>query len=320
VAAATEERLPGRTPWPLINREQIVRLYVFGTEGQVARSLREAATNRSDVVIGCAGRPDVDILRPDLVQKALLAFSPDIVINPAAYTAVDRAESEPDLAFAINRDGAGIVAAAAAQLGIPIIHLSTDYVFDGKKESPYIETDAVAPSSVYGRSKLAGEYAVAIANARHVILRTSWIYAPFGNNFVRTMLRLSADRDKLAVVDDQIGCPTFAPDIATAVLAIARKIRSSGWQPHLAGVTHLAGPDEITWCGFARQIMKVKQKRDGRLVVVEAISTTDYPTAAARPANSRLRCERLATIFDVRMPPLERSLETCMERLLGAVN
>jgi dTDP-4-dehydrorhamnose reductase len=134
------------------------------------------------------------------------------------------------------------------------------------------------------------------------------------------MLRLSADRDKLAVVDDQIGCPTFAPDIATAVLAIARKIRSSGWQQHLAGVTHLAGPDEITWCGFARQIMKVKQKRDGRLVVVEAISTTDYPTAAARPANSRLRCKRLATIFDVRMPPLERSLETCMERLLGAVN
>ncbi|WOH53691.1 dTDP-4-dehydrorhamnose reductase [Bradyrhizobium sp. sBnM-33] len=295
-----------------------MRVYVIGTEGQVARSLREAATNRPDVVIGCAGRPDVDILRGDLVERALLAFSPDVVINPAAYTAVDRAESEPDLAFAVNRDGAGIVAATAAKLGIPIIHLSTDYVFDGKKQSPYVETDAVAPNSVYGRSKLAGEHEVARANHRHVILRTSWIYAPFGNNFVRTMLRLSDVRDRLTVVDDQIGCPTFAPDIANAIIAISRKIESIGWQQQLAGVTHLAGPDEITWCGFARLIMQGKQKRGGRFVPVDAISTADYPTAAARPANSRLGCERLATVFDFHMPPLERSLDNCMDRLLGA--
>jgi dTDP-4-dehydrorhamnose reductase len=296
----------------------IVRIYVVGTEGQVARSLREAAAGCADVVIGCAGRFEVDIVRADLVEKALVAFSPDIVINPAAYTAVDRAESEPSLAFAVNRDGAGIVAAAAAQLDVPIIHLSTDYVFDGKKQSPYIETDAVAPNSVYGRSKLAGEHQVAAANRRHLILRTSWVYAPFGNNFVRTMLRLSDDRDRLAVVDDQIGCPTFAPDIANAVIAIARKIQSYGWQQDFTGVTHLAGPDEITWCGFARQIMQGKQNRGGRFVTVEAISTADYPTAAARPANSRLRCDRLSTVFDVRMPPLERSLENCMDRLLGS--
>jgi len=294
-----------------------VRIYVVGTEGQVARSLREAATD-CDVVIGCAGRPDIDLLRADLIEKALLAFSPDVVINPAAYTAVDRAESEPDLAFAVNRDGAGIVAATAAQLGIPIIHLSTDYVFDGKKPSPYLETDAAAPSSVYGRSKLAGELEVARANHRHVILRTSWIYAPFGNNFVRTMLRLSDVRDRLTVVDDQLGCPTFAPDIANAIIAISRKIESVGWQQQLAGVTHLAGPDEITWCGFARQIMQGKQKRAGRFVPVDAISTADYPTAAARPANSRLGCDRLATVFDIRMPPLQRSLDNCMDRLLGA--
>jgi dTDP-4-dehydrorhamnose reductase len=295
-----------------------VRIYVVGTEGQVARSLREAATDCPDVAIGCAGRPDVDILRADLIEKALFAFSPDVVINPAAYTAVDRAESEPDLAFAVNRDGAGIVAATAAQLGIPIIHLSTDYVFDGKKPSPYLETDAAAPSSVYGRSKLAGELEVARANPRHVILRTSWIYAPFGNNFVRTMLRLSDVRDRLTVVDDQLGCPTFAPDIANAIIAISRKIESAGWQQHLAGVTHLAGPDEITWCGFARQIMQGKQKRAGRFVPVDAISTADYPTAAARPANSRLGCERLTSVFDIRMPPLQRSLDNCMDRLLGA--
>jgi dTDP-4-dehydrorhamnose reductase len=295
-----------------------VRLYVIGTEGQVARSLREASTNSPDIVVGCGGRPDVDICHLDLVEKALLKFSPDIVVNPAAYTAVDRAESEPDLAFAINRDGAGIVAVAAARLGIPIIHLSTDYVFDGRKGSPYVETDAVAPNSVYGRSKLAGEYAVATANDRHIILRTSWIYAPFGTNFVRTMLRLSADRDRLSVVDDQIGCPTFAPDVAVAIITIARKIGSAGWQQRFEGVTHLAGPNEITWCGLARQIMQLKQNRDGRLVPVDAISTADYPTAAARPGDSRLRCDRLNTIFDVHMPPLERSLKICMERLLGA--
>jgi len=252
-----------------------LRLYVVGTEGQVARSLREAATDNPDIVIGYGSRPEVDILRPDLVEKALLAFAPDIVINPAAYTAVDRAESEPDLAFAVNRDGAGIVATEAARLGIPIVHLSTDYVFDGNKKSRYVETDAVAPNSVYGRSKLAGEYTVAAANDRHVILRTSWVYAPFGNNFVRTMLRLSDNRDRLSVVDDQIGCPTFAPDIAVAIVAIARRIGSAGWQDRFAGVVHLAGPDEVTWCGFARQIMHLKEKRDGRSVAVDAISTAD---------------------------------------------
>lgn len=295
-----------------------MRLYVVGTEGQVARSLREAAADNPDVVIGCGARANIDVLRPDLVERALLAFSPDIVINPAAYTAVDRAETEPELAFAVNCDGAGNVAAAAARLGIPIIHLSTDYVFDGKKESRYVETDAVAPKSVYGRSKLAGEYAVAAANDRHIILRTSWVYAPFGNNFVRAMLRLSADRDRLTVVDDQIGCPTFAPDIAVAIVTIARKMTSSGWQEQLTGVTHLAGPDELTWCDFARLIMHVRKKKGGRSVAVDAISTAAYPTAAARPANSRLCCDRLAAIFDVRMPPLVSSLEICLERLLDA--
>lgn len=294
-----------------------MRLYVIGTQGQVARSLREAAANSADIVVDCGGRPDVDILRPDLVEKALAAFSPDIVINAAAYTAVDLAESEPDLAFAVNRDGANIVAAAAARLGVPIIHLSTDYVFDGKKRRPYVETDLTSPNSVYGRSKLAGEHAVADANDRHVIFRTSWVYAPFGNNFVRTMVRLSDDRERLAVVDDQIGCPTFAPDIAIAILAVARKIISVGWQEHFAGITHLAGPDEISWFGFARQILQIKQRRGGRVVPVDAITTAEYPTAAVRPANSRLCCDRLSVIFDVRMPPLERSLESCMQRLLG---
>ena len=294
-----------------------MRLYIVGTDGQVARSLREAAIQHPDIVMGCGGRPDVDILRPDLVEKAFLAFSPDMVIDPAAYTAVDRAEAEPELAFATNRDGAGIVATAAARLGVPILHLSTDYVFDGKKESPYIETDPVRPESVYGRSKLEGEYAVAAANQRHIILRTAWVYSPFGNNFVRTMLRLSTQRDRLTVVDDQVGCPTFAPDIAAAILVIARKIYLSGWNEKFAGVTHIAGPDEVTWFDFARQIMRLSERTRRHSVTVEPISSRDYPSAAIRPANSRLCCDRLASVFNIRMPPLGRSLEECLGVLLG---
>jgi dTDP-4-dehydrorhamnose reductase len=301
----------------LIKLERRVRLYVVGIEGQVARALREAAIENPDVVVGYGGRPKLDILRPALIEAALAAFSPDVVINPAAYTAVDRAESEPDLAFAVNRDGAGNVAAAAARLGIPIIHLSTDYVFDGKKQGRYVETDFVAPMGIYGKSKLAGEYAVAAANQRHIIFRTSWVYAPFGNNFLHTMLRLSADRDRLAVVDDQIGCPTYAPDIANAIITVARRIDALNWQDYFSGVTHLAGPDEVSWCGFARKIMCLSEIRTARSVAVEAISTADYPTAARRPANSKLCCHRLASIFHVRLPSLDSSLDKCMQRLLS---
>jgi dTDP-4-dehydrorhamnose reductase len=294
-----------------------VRLYVIGAEGQVARSLREAAAGTKELVVECGARPNVDVLRADLVEKALAAFLPDIVINPAAYTAVDRAEAEPKLAFAVNCEGAGVVAAAAARQGVPIVHLSTDYVFDGKKQGRYVETDATAPLGVYGRSKYEGERAVAAANHRHIILRTSWIYAPFGNNFLRTMLRLSADRNTLAVVDDQLGCPTYAPDVADSIFAIARMIQAKGWQQRFAGVTHLAGPEEATWFSFARRIFKMAKKRGHRDVAVEPISTIDFPTAAARPANSRLCCDRLDSTFGIRLPALDLSLENCLERILG---
>ena len=228
-----------------------MRLYVIGTEGQIAHSLREAATRNRDIAIGCSSRPTIDILRADLVEKAIAEFSPSIVINPAAYTSVDQAEAEPDLAFAINRDGAEIVAKAANRLGIPVIHLSTDYVFDGKKNGGYVEDDTVGPQGIYGQSKLAGERAVAAANERNVILRTSWVYSPFGKNFVRTIIGLSADRDRLSVVDDQLGCPTYAPDLADAILTIARQDRI-GWLARcFAGVTHVAGPDAVTWHTFA---------------------------------------------------------------------
>jgi dTDP-4-dehydrorhamnose reductase len=293
-----------------------MRLYVIGGEGQVARALREAAVGRPDIVFGSSSRAELDLLNPASIDQALDAFRPDVVINPAAYTAVDKAEAEPKLAFAINRDGAGAVAAAAAAQNAPVIHFSTDYVYDGKKTGAYVESDRVAPQGVYGQSKLAGEQAVTAAHPRHVVLRTSWVYAPFGSNFVRTMLRLAAERDRLRVVDDQVGCPTYAPDIADAVLAIAERIAGERWRPEYAGVTHLAGPDTLTWCGFAREIMRQSALHGGRSVPVDAISTADYPTPAARPANSRLSTARLAEVFDIQLQSMETSLANCLDRLL----
>jgi dTDP-4-dehydrorhamnose reductase len=293
-----------------------MRLYVIGGEGQVARSLREAAVADERIVFGCSARSEVDLLRPSSIGKAFADFRPDVVVNPAAYTAVDKAESEPDQAFAINRDGARAVAAAARDHGAPIIHLSTDYVFDGGKAGAYVEDDPVNPQGVYGRSKLEGELAVAEVNPRHIVTRTSWVYAPFGNNFVRTMLRLAAERDRLRVVDDQVGCPTYAPDIADALIVMASRVANAGWRPEYAGVTNLAGPDAISWCGFARAIVRQSAQRGGRVVPVDPISTSDYPTPASRPANSRLSTARLSSLFGIQLPSMEASLANCLDRLL----
>jgi dTDP-4-dehydrorhamnose reductase len=297
-----------------------MRVYVIGSEGQVARSLREAGQFDGDITVECSSRPLVDVVRPESVEQALAAFAPDLVVNPAAYTAVDRAESEAELAFSINRDGAASVAMATKRMDIPLIHLSTDYVYDGKKAGRYVETDPVAPKGVYGRSKLEGETAVSSANARSIILRTSWVYAPFGTNFVRTMIRLASERDRLGVVNDQIGCPTYAPDIAQAIVSIAKTIGSSGWQSNFAGVTHVAGPEDVTWCAFAQNIMDILRARGRRAPEIDAISTAEYPTAAERPANSRLDCARLFSVFNLRLPALSRSLQACVDRILDSSN
>jgi len=295
----------------------MMRIFLIGATGQVARSLREAAERDPDITLGVGRRPAVDLTEPASMYSALAVFRPDIVINPAAYTAVDKAETESDLAFAVNREGARNVAAAAAEHGAPIIHLSTDYVFDGSKAGTYDEHDAPNPLGVYGRSKWEGERALAEVNPRHVILRTSWVYAPFGTNFVRTVVRLASERDRLRVVDDQWGCPTSAADIAEAVLTICRQIVERGWRPQLTGVTHLAGPEAVTWCGFARRIVEGYAERGGRLVPVDPIATRDYPTAAARPLNSRLSTERLQSVFGLQLPDLDSSLDRCLDRIAG---
>jgi dTDP-4-dehydrorhamnose reductase len=237
-------------------------------------------------------------------------------VNAAAYTAVDKAEDDKESAFAINRDGAGFVAAAAEAAGAPVIHLSTDYVFDGRKETPYLETDPTNPLNVYGESKLAGEIAVASCSSNHVILRTSWVCSPIGHNFVKTMLRLACDRDEVAVVDDQWGSPTFAADLAAAIISIGDKLASTDDRSRFCGIYHASSAGETTWCRFAREIMAQSAAKGGPACRVRAIASSEYPTRARRPANSRLDCSKLKRVFSIGTFRWQISLEACLDLLI----
>lgn len=289
-----------------------MRLAVTGREGQVAASLIEAARGSDDVEVVAVGRPQLDLAKPETVLAALDAANPDIVVSAAAYTAVDQAEDDKDLAFAVNAVGAGKVAEAAARLGVPVIHLSTDYVFDGAKDVAYVEADPTAPLGVYGASKLAGERAVAAANPRHLILRTAWVYSPFGKNFVKTMLRLAADREELSIVADQWGNPTSALDIADAILHVAAQLGKDT----AFGVYHLAGTGETNWSGFARHVLETSRALGGPHARVRDITTADYPTKARRPANSRLSSAKFAAAFGWTAPDWRQAAELVVARLV----
>ncbi|WP_128291937.1 dTDP-4-dehydrorhamnose reductase [Afifella aestuarii] len=292
-----------------------MRIVVTGKDGQVARALIAAGTRSDATEIIAVGRPELDLARPETIAPAIAAARPDVVVSAAAYTAVDQAEDEPDQAFLINEKGAGEVARAARELGVPIIHLSTDYVFSGDGAEPYDEAMATGPKGVYGASKLAGEQAVAAANANHLILRVAWVYSPYGKNFVKTMLRLAEGRDQLSVVDDQIGNPTSAEDIADAVLAISRHWQKAGAaRPN--GLYHFVGSGETSWCGFAREIFRVSGTLSGPTAEVAAITTAEFPTKAARPKNSRLDCRRFATDFGHAAPPWQESTARVVNTLL----
>jgi dTDP-4-dehydrorhamnose reductase len=293
-----------------------VRLLVTGRDGQVARSLAERTANHPGIELLFAGRPEFDLADPEAVGTAILSARPDIVISAAAYTAVDLAEDEPERAHAINAAGAGAVAAAAAELGAPVIHLSTDYVFSGAKSGAYREDDDTDPQGVYGRSKLAGEVAVARANPHHVILRTAWVYSPFGRNFVKTMLALAETRQRVRVVADQFGNPTSALDIADGILHIAQALACEG-RPGPYGIFHLAGSGDTNWSGLARHVFAESRRLGGPTAEVEDIATADYPTKAVRPANSRLDCDRLWQAFGWRAPDWRDSCRTVVERLVG---
>jgi dTDP-4-dehydrorhamnose reductase len=286
---------------------------VTGSAGQIVQSLLERST--SDIEIVPVGRPALDLSVPATIGPALERARPDIIVNVAAYTAVDKAEAEPDLAMAINRDGAAEVARTAQRLHVPIIQISTDYVFSGESVEPYRETDAPGPGGVYGRSKLAGEEAIRAEHAAPIILRTSWVYSPFGTNFVKTMLRLAGERDVIRVVDDQTGNPTAAFDAAEGIL---RVVSCAVDRPGLAGTFHMSGTGAVTWCGLARHVFAVSAAWGGPVAAVEAIPTSAYPTSARRPRNSRLDTGLFERTFGMRLPKWEASVETCVKRLLSA--
>ena len=291
-----------------------MRVVVTGREGQVASALAERA--RDDIEIVRLGRPELDLAAPpDAIVSAIGQARPELVVSAAAYTQVDKAETEPDVAFAINERGAGAVARAASELGVPIVHLSTDYVFDGLKSAPYAEADSTRPTGVYGASKLAGEHAVLEQNADSVVLRTAWVYSPFGSNFVKTMLRLGADRDEVAVVADQRGNPTNALDIADGIIAVARNLAASD-DPELRGVFHMAGSGEASWAELAEATFAVSAARGGPSATVRRIDTAEYPTAARRPENSRLDCGKLARVHGITLPDWHNVLERVVSRLL----
>ena len=291
-----------------------MKILVAGSQGQLARALVEQARVRSDFGVVALGRPQLDLADTTTIVRAFDRERPELVINAAAYTAVDKAESEPQAAFATNRDGAGALAAAAKAHGCPIIHVSTDYVFDGAKPDPYVETDVPNPTGIYGRSKLEGEAAVTAANPAHVILRTAWVYAPYGQNFLRTMLRLARERPELRVVADQRGNSTYAPHLADAILDIAEHVATHTLSPAW-GVYHAAASGETTWHGFASEIVRSAACLGVPQVPVIPITTADYPTPARRPANSRLDCGKLERTFGVRQPSWQQGVADCIAQL-----
>jgi dTDP-4-dehydrorhamnose reductase len=271
-------------------------ILVFGADGQLGREL-SARASQANIALTGVRRAEVDIADRTAVENAITRTMPALVVNAAAYTKVDRAETEADEAFRANETGPHVIATACAAAQIPLVHISTDYVFDGSKSTAYVESDPISPLGAYGKSKAAGESAVLAALATHVILRTSWVYGVYGANFLKTMLRLAAERDELRVVGDQRGCPTGTADIADAILKIAPRLAAG--EP-LWGTYHFAGSGATTWHGFATAIVEAQAKFTDRRPKVIAITTAEYPTPAKRPANSVLDSSRFAATFGFR--------------------
>lgn len=292
-----------------------MRMVVTGRTGQVATALAEKAEATGTELI-MVGRPEMDLADPASIRRAIVTARPDVIVSAAAYTEVDKAEREPDLAFAVNAEAPAVLARTASDLDVPIIHLSTDYVFSGEKDAPYVETDEPDPISIYGRSKLEGERRVAQATSRSAILRTAWVYSPFGSNFLKTMLLLAEGRDLIRVVSDQYGQPTSALDIAAGVIQIAQRLTGAP-DRRLHGIFHLTGKADASWADFAEAIFRGLAARTGRVVAVERISAADYPAAVKRPVNSRLSSEKLRDNFGLVLPDWRHSTEVVLDRLLN---
>ena len=299
-------------------------ILLTGVSGQVGHALQQClqASQQQPFSLVCCDRQQLDLSQPEQIRQVVRTVAPDLIINPAAYTAVDLAESEQERAFAINAVAPQVLAEEAARLNAALIHFSTDYVYDGRKASPYVETDPVQPMSVYGASKLAGEDAIRQVGVPHLILRTSWVYGSYGKNFLKTILRLARERETLRIVADQYGAPTADICIARAVVDLVQQ-----WNPDqaaLTGVYHLVSRGETSWHGFASEIVAqyqaLAQTQDLTLQglpplmvkQIEAIATEDYPVPAKRPANSRLATDKLAEVFNVTLPDWQQALQEVM--------
>lgn len=288
-------------------------LLVFGAAGQVGHAISRSLPPAGWRVV-CASRGEADITRPDEVNRLVSQIEPDVVVNAAAFTAVDDAETVPKRAAQVNGEGAAIVAEAALQVGAPIVHLSTDYVFDGRSSRPWVETDPVGPLSVYGSTKAAGEEAVRHVHSGHVILRTSWVFGSHGKNFVKTMLRLGAERPLLRVVADQHGCPTAAADLADALWRIATQVVTPSRD--VFGTFHFAGAGATTWFDFATTIFAEAKRHGLAAPQLEPIASQAYPTPARRPAYSVLDSGKIAAVYGIVPPSWHHALSHCIAELM----
>ena len=295
-----------------------MRILVAGREGQVARALL-ARLGPEGHAITALEPPELDLTSRASIAAAVELASPDLVVNAAAYTAVDRAEDQPDLAHAVNCTGAAWLAEAAAARGAPFVHFSTDYVFDGLKGAPYLETDATRPLGVYGATKEAGERAVLAAHPRSVVIRTAWVCSADGANFVKTMLRLAGERDEIKVVADQHGAPTFAADLADAIARMIPRLMQAQPGDEAFGIFHLSGAPHTTWHGFTAEILTQAGARGHRVPKLTPIATADYPTKAKRPADGRMDCTKIGRVHGIAAADWRVSLGRCLDVLVGPV-
>jgi len=285
-----------------------MRILISGQHGQVSSELQKRLGAIGELVV--PGRDQLDLAQPEQIRRQVRRVRPDLIINAAAYTAVDKAESDAAAAFAVNAEAPGILAEEALALGIPLIHYSTDYVFDGSKTEPYNEADEPHPLGVYGKSKLAGEQAITAVQGKHLILRTSWVYSTHGHNFLLTMQRLLQEKPELRIVADQIGAPTWAGTIANSTLALIERWRAG--EAGVWGTYHLTAQGETSWFGFAQAIGEALRDQGKPCANLLPITTSDYPTPTARPQNSRLDCSRLQREWGVSQPDWQTALRECL--------
>lgn len=299
------------------------RILITGKDGQVGFELQRSLHLHGTVV--AAGRDACDLARPDAIRMLIEKVQPDIIVNPAAYTEVDKAESEPDLAYAVNALAPQVLAEEAAKRDALLVHYSTDYVFDGDKSGAYVEQDAAAPQSVYGKSKLAGERAIRATSCKHLILRTSWIYGTSGSNFLKTILRLAQERHSLRIVADQIGAPTSAALISDVTAQVLRRYMDvlspeREREPIPFGIYHLAAAGETSWHGYAQFVVRLAEQLKMPLKLhadgIAPIATEEYPLPARRPANSRLNTDKLRSTFDILLPPWQAGVAEVLNRLV----